>query len=167
MAMRSALAAAMLSSLWLGGCTPATETAPVETDPSALSAAPANIEAGIRELEQRQVVAALAGDRPALLEIFAPQFRMISPVGAVATRDELLGILTGGNPPYSAARYDTETLDIYGDVVVTTGTESVEYGPGAQQGLQQQRRVTQVWQRNGAGWWLVLRQATLVAAPAG
>jgi hypothetical protein len=168
MAMRCVLAAAVVASLWLVGCTPKTEPAPgAATGQSAASAAPADIEAGIRQLEQRQVVAALAGDRPALLEIFAPQFRMISPVGAVATRDELLGILTGGNPPYSAAEYDTETLDIYGDVVVTTGTESVEYGPGPQQGLKQQRRVTQVWQRNGAGWWLVLRQATLVAAPAG
>ena len=167
MAMRCALAAAVVASMWLGGCTSKPEPAPAATDPSAASAAAADTEAAIRALEQRQGVAAQSGDRPALLEIFAPQFRMISPVGAVATRDELLGILTGGNPPYSAATYDTETVDIYGDVVVTTGTESVEYGPGAQQGLKQQRRVTQVWQRNGAGWWLVLRQATLVAAPAG
>lgn len=164
--MRCSLVAAVMASLWLVGCAPKTEPGAAATDPPATAAAPADIEAGIRELEQRQVVAALAGDRPALLDIFAPQFRMISPVGAVATREELLGILTGDNP-YSAASYDTETLDIYGDVVVTTGTESVEYGPGAQQGLKQQRRVTQVWQRNGTGWWLVLRQATLVAAPAG
>ena len=113
------------------------------------------------------MVAAQAGDRPVLLTIFAPRFRMISPVGAVATRDELLGILASGNPPYSAAKYDTETVDIYGDVVVTTGTEAVEYGPGAQQGQKQLRRVTQVWQRNGENWWLVLRQATLVAVPPG
>jgi hypothetical protein len=165
--MRCGLAAAVMASLWISGCTPETGASSAAPDAPAATPAPADIEAGIRELEQRQVVAALAGDRPALLTIFAPQFRMISPVGAVATRDELLGILTGGNPPYRAAKYDTETLDIYGDVVVTTGTESVEYGPGAQEGLKQQRRVTQVWQRNGGGWWLVLRHATLVAAPAG
>jgi hypothetical protein len=121
----------------------------------------AEIEAQVRDLEQRQAAAALAGDRTVLLTIFAPHFRMISPVGAVATRDELLGILTGGNPPYRAATYPTETLDIYSDVVVTTGTEAVEYGPGAQQGQKQLRRVTQVWHRDGGSWWLVLRQATL------
>lgn len=161
--MRCGLAAGVMAALWVSACTPT----PAPTSATAAAPAPAEIEARIRELEQRQVAAALAGDRPTLLTIFAPRFRMISPVGAVATRDELLGILASGNPPYRAARYDTETLDIYGDVVVTTGTESVEYGPGAQEGLQQQRRVTQVWQRNGEDWWLVLRQATLVAAPAG
>jgi hypothetical protein len=140
--------ATLLATLLLAACAPATD-----------------VDAQIRDLEQRQAAAALAGDRAALLTIFAPRFRMISPVGGVATRDELLDILASGNPPYRAATYDTETLDAYGDVVVTTGTEAVEYGPGAQEGQKQLRRVTQVWQRNGDSWWLVLRQATLVAAP--
>lgn len=149
---RTGLLSGLLTTLWLAACAPA----PPATD----------LDADIRALEQQQAAAALAGDRESLLKIFAPQLRMISPVGSVATRDELLGLLAGGNPPYRAATYDTQTLDAYGDVVVTTGTEAVEYGPGAQEGQQQLRRVTQVWQRNGDTWWLVLRQATLIAPPA-
>lgn len=161
------LAGTLLATLLLAACAPAPAPAPATSAVTAPAPAPAaaDTEAQVRDLEQQQAAAALAGDRAALLTIFAPQFRMISPVGGVATRDELLGILTGGNPPYRAATYDTETLDIYGDVVVTTGTEAVEYGPGAQEGQKQLRRVTQIWQRNGDSWWLVLRQATLVAAP--
>jgi ketosteroid isomerase-like protein len=125
----------------------------------------AGVEAEIRALELRQAAAAQAGDRSALVTIFAPHFRMISPVGSIATRDELLRLLTSGTPPYRAAAYVTETVRVYPDVVVTTGTESVEYGPGAQEGVKQQRRVTQIWEHDGKQWWLAQRHATLVTPP--
>jgi hypothetical protein len=124
-----------------------------------------DVEAEIRALELRQAAAAQAGDRTALLTIFAPHFRMISPVGSVVMRDELLGILASGSPPYRAAAYVTETVRVYSDVVVTTGTENVEYGPGTQEGVKQQRRVTQIWEHDGKQWWLAQRHATLIAPP--
>ena len=151
--VRDGLLASAVAALCLGACSrapqPSGAAAGEPATSTASAPAAAQVDAKIRELEQRQVVAARAGDRSTLLTIFAPQFRMISPVGAVATRDELLGILTGGNPPYRSATYETDTVDIYGDVVVTTGTEAVEYGPGAQEGQKQLRRVTHVWHREG------------------
>ncbi|MET0281559.1 MAG: nuclear transport factor 2 family protein [Steroidobacteraceae bacterium] len=122
----------------------------------------ASVEAEIRAVEQAQVKAALAGNRLALEKIFAPDFRMISPTGAVASRAELLALLASGTPPYRAAVYTTDSLLPYDRVVITTGTESVEY---ASDGRRQQRRITQVWEKHGSGWHLVLRQATLVAPP--
>lgn len=130
---------------------------------TACAAAPSNPEAAIRALEQRQGEVAVAGDRAALEKIFAPDFRLINPSGAVASRGELLTMLGSGTPPYRAATYVTDTVQPYGDVVVTTGTESVEY---ASNGQKQQRRVTQVWERAGDSWQLVLRHATLVTPPA-
>lgn len=147
--------AACLFALLLAACARTTSQDP---------ASQGDTEARIRDLEQQQAAFAMAGDREGLQRIFAPHFRMISPVGSVATRDELLGILAGSRP-YSAATYVTETVHVHADVVVTTGTEDVEYGPGAQAGQKQQRRVTQVWERNGEDWWLASRHATLVAAP--
>lgn len=132
---------------------------------AACNAPPQDIEQQIRAREQLQVQAAMGGDRATLETIFAADFRMISPTGAVADRDELLGLLAGGNPPYRKAVYDTDSVVVLGDAaVVTTGTESVEY---AADGRPQQRRVTQVWRRYGNDWRLMLRQATLVepAAP--
>jgi len=124
---------------------------------------PGNVEQHIRDLEQAQARAAVAGDRAALEKIFAPDFRMINPAGAMASRAELLGLLASGKPPYRKATYVTDKVIVYGDrAVVATGTESVEY---AADGRPQQRRVTQVWQKNGVEWQLVLRQATLVEAP--
>jgi uncharacterized protein (TIGR02246 family) len=119
-----------------------------------------NVEQQIRDLEQAQAHAAVAGDKAALEQIFAPDFRMINPAGATASRDELLGLLASGNPPYRKAVYETDSVVVLGpDAAMTTGTESVEY---AADGRPQQRRVTQVWKKNAAGWQLLLRQATLV-----
>lgn len=121
------------------------------------------IEQQVRDMEQAQVQAAVAGDNAALQAIFAPDFRMINPAGAMTSREELLGLLASGNPPYRKAVYETDMVVVLGkDAAMATGTESVEY---AVDGRPQQRRVTQVWKKNPGGWQLLLRQATLVSPP--
>lgn len=126
---------------------------------AACASVPRNTEADIRALEQRQAQMAMAGNRAALEQIFAPDFRLINPSGAIATRAELLALLGSGTPPYRKAVYTTDTVRAHDDVVVTTGTEDVEF---AADGRAQRRRVTHVWERRGDTWQLVLRQATLV-----
>jgi uncharacterized protein (TIGR02246 family) len=122
-------------------------------------------EAKIRDLEQQQVHAAIAKDRGALERIFAPDFRIINPSGAVATKDELLNLLTAGTSPYRSAVYETQTVNVYGNVVVTTGLETVVMAQGAQAGQSVQRRITHVWEKSGNDWKLTLRHATIVAPP--
>lgn len=121
----------------------------------------AEIEAEIRDLEQRQARIALSGDRDALREVFSPDFRMINPSGGIADREELLDLLAGADRPYSAARYTTDWLRVHGDIVTSTGTEEVEFG-GDRAGQKQVRRITQVWERRDGRWQLALRHATLV-----
>jgi uncharacterized protein (TIGR02246 family) len=116
----------------------------------------------IRELEQQQVKAAIARDRAALEQLFAPDFRLVNPSGAIAGKQELLQLLTEGASPYQSAVYQTDVVTVYRDVVVTIGLETVVPARGAQAGQQVKRRVTHVWQRQGAQWRLVLRQATVV-----
>jgi uncharacterized protein (TIGR02246 family) len=122
----------------------------------------ASIEAQIRELEQRQVTAAIARDRATLERLFAPDFRLVNPSGAIAGKQELLQLLTEGTSPYRSAVYQTDAVSVYRDVVVTIGLETVVPASGAQAGQQVRRRVTHVWQRQGDQWRLVLRQATIV-----
>ncbi len=126
------------------------------------SISPATTEAGIRELEQQQVRAAIARDRATLEQLFAPDFRLVNPSGAIAGKQELLQLLTEGTSPYRSAVYQTDAVNVYRDVVVTIGLETVVPATGAQAGQQVRRRVTHVWQRQGGNWRLVLRQATVV-----
>ena len=124
---------------------------------------PGSVEGRIRELEQQLVRAAVAGDGARLQQLFAPQFQLITPAGAVAGRQELLTMLSSGTAPYRSGSYVTESVHPYGKAVVSTGIETVIPAQGAQAGQQQQRRITQVWERAGTQWQLLLRQATLVA----
>jgi uncharacterized protein (TIGR02246 family) len=125
----------------------------------------AGVEEDIRALEQQQVQFALAGDRKALEKLFAPDFRIINPAGAVANKEELLALLTASSAPYKSATYVTETVRRYRDVVVSTGLESVVPAQGAQAGQNVRRRITHVWEKRRGRWQLVLRHATVVAAP--
>jgi uncharacterized protein (TIGR02246 family) len=119
-------------------------------------------DAEIRALEQQQVQAALTGDRKTLDKIFAPEFMLVNPAGAISRKEELLKMLAGGTPPYRSASFVTDTLRSYDKVVVSTGTETVIAASGAQAGQTVQRRITHVWERDKGAWRLVLRHATLV-----
>ncbi|MFO7324325.1 MAG: nuclear transport factor 2 family protein [Pseudomonadota bacterium] len=153
---------AVCAALLASACKPGAGT---DAGTDAMAADAAAREREIRELEQRQVEIALSGDREALLQVFSPDFRMVSPVGGIVDREELLGLLAGGNPPYSEASYTTDWVRVFGDVVVTSGTEDVTFG-GERAGQKQLRRVTQIWERRDGGWRLAARHATLVEPPA-
>ncbi|HWL64015.1 MAG TPA: nuclear transport factor 2 family protein [Steroidobacteraceae bacterium] len=134
------------------------------------AAAPVADATTLRDIEQQQARAAIAGDRAALERFFAPTFMLVNPSGVRVTRAELLAVLTGGGaPPYTSATYETEEVTVRGDVAYTVGLETVVFGAnvqglqGAQPGQKVQRRVTHVWERQGGQWRLVLRHASNVA----
>lgn len=116
----------------------------------------------IRALEQQQAQAAIDRNRAQLDRIFAPDFQIVNPSGAVASKDELLALLLGGTSPYKSAVYQTDTVRVYRDVVVTTGLEVVVPNTGPQAGQIVRRRISQVWKREGGDWRLAYRHATIV-----
>jgi uncharacterized protein (TIGR02246 family) len=146
MSIRTATTALLLAAL-LQGCAGMTAGA---------------IDSQIRALEQQQAKAAISRDRAALEQIFAPQFRIVNPAGAIAGKEELLALLTEGASPYQSATYETQHVSVYREVVVSTGLETVVPARGAQAGQPVQRRITHVWQRQGGQWRLTLRHATVV-----
>jgi ketosteroid isomerase-like protein len=124
----------------------------------------ASQEGVIRDLEQQQAKLALAGDRPALEKLFAPEFRVINPAGAIATKAELLDILSGTGPsPYRSATYETHDVTVRGDMAWSVGLETVVFARdalGSRAGQSVQRRITHVWEKQAGQWRLVLRHAT-------
>jgi len=116
----------------------------------------------IRALEQQQAQAAIDRNRAALDRIFTPDFQIVNPSGAVASKEELLALLLGGTSPYKSAVYQTDTVRVYRDVVVTTGLEVVVPNTGPQAGQIVRRRISQVWRLDGRDWRLAYRHATIV-----
>lgn len=127
---------------------------------------PGAVERQIRALEQEQVKVVIARDRGAIEKLFAPDFMIINPSGAVANRQALLDLLMGNTAPYQSGTYVTETVRVHGDAVVSTGLETVVPTGGAQAGQPVQRRITHLWEREGKDWRLALRHATVVVPPA-
>ena len=124
--------------------------------------ADARSQAAVRELEQTQARAAIARDRAALERLFAPDFRIINPAGAVTDCDGLFQLLLGPAPVYASASFETQELRDYGDTIVTIGLETVVMGGGNPAGQTVRRRITQVWHRGRAGWQLQVRHANIV-----
>jgi hypothetical protein len=125
-----------------------------------------NTEKTIRDLEQLQAKAAIARDRATLEKIFAPDFKIINPSGAVSGRDTLLSLLASDGPaPYASAAYTTDEVRDYGNVVVSIGMDTVVPNTGPQAGRTVLRRVTQVWQKQRGTWRLTLRHANIITAP--
>jgi uncharacterized protein (TIGR02246 family) len=126
----------------------------------------AKTEKAIRDLEQLQAKAAIARDRATLEKIFAPDFKIINPSGAVSGRDVLLTLLASDGPaPYASAAYTTDEVRDYGNVVVSIGMDTVVPNTGPQAGKTVLRRVTQVWQKQKGMWRLTLRHANIITAP--
>src|SRR5580658_8990885 len=105
-------------------------------------------EAQVRALEQKQCQAAVAGDAATLRQIFTDDYQMVNPAGQIATREQLLKLLTGATHPYRSATYTTDMVRKLGNVIVTIGREDVVPNQGPQAGQVVHRRVTQVWVRD-------------------
>ncbi|RYG68087.1 nuclear transport factor 2 family protein, partial [bacterium] len=118
---------------------------------------PASVEA-VKALEQRQARVAVSGDKAELERLFAPDFALVNPSGALTSRQELLALLTGGTP-YRSATFANERVLDYGETIVTVGLETVVPNTGPQAGKDVRRRITHVWHREGGRWLLELRHA--------
>jgi uncharacterized protein (TIGR02246 family) len=118
----------------------------------------------VRALEQKQCQAAVAGDAATLRKIFTDDYQMVNPAGQIATREQLLKLLTGATHPYRSATYTTDMVRKLGNVIVTIGREDVVPNQGPQAGQVVHRRVTQVWVRDHGTWRLSVRQAMVVPA---
>jgi uncharacterized protein (TIGR02246 family) len=132
---------------------------------TAASGAPAGAaaaEAKVRELEQLQSRAAVAGDLATLQQLFADDYEMVNPAGQITTRQQLLALLTGATHPYRSATYTTDWVRNLGNVIVTFGREDVVPNQGAQAGQLVHRRVTQVWVRREGAWRLSVRHAMVI-----
>ncbi len=129
---------------------------------AAAAATPSAGESRVRALEQLQDQAAVAGDTATLQRIFADDYEMVNPAGAITTRAQLLALLTGATHPYRSATYTTDLVRDLGNVMVTIGREDVVPNQGPQAGQLVHRRVTQVWVRKKGTWRLSVRHAMVV-----
>lgn len=78
------------------------------------------------------------------------------------TREEVFKALQADFGKWSLHNTVIEACQVFGDTVVTTGTEEVRTESGAAAGTSSLRRFTNVWQRSGSAWVMISRTVAVV-----
>lgn len=152
------LAAAMLA----GGC--ATDAgAPRPASSTSAMASDAQAIAHIRDLEERERRAVLAGDIAAIEAFWHPEFLVNSPNNRLLVgRDATLDLVRSGVIQFSRFDRVVERVEVEGDIAVTMGSETIVQQRGPQAGQVIERRYTNVWRLEGGQWRLRFRHANVV-----
>ena len=119
--------------------------------------------AEINRLEQQEMRAIVQHDTLALQRLWSPAFVVNNPANQAVTTPQVLGFLRHGQIDYATMERVVERVTVAGDVAVAMGHEVIM--PQRQTdhaGHVVTRRYTNVWQRQGSGWHLLARQATIV-----
>lgn len=154
--------AVLVSLLALAGCTTATGTMESMRGASAM-AEPAAAEAMIRDLEERERRAVLAGDVAAIQTFWDPAFLVNSPNNRLLVgREAPLDLVRSGVIQFSRFDRVIERVEVEADVAVTMGSETIVQKRGPQAGQVIERRYTNIWRLKDGKWLLRFRHANVL-----
>jgi len=123
--------------------------------------------AEIEKLETEEAAARVAVDVPRLEALWSEELIINATENIVYTRDHFLLRIKSGQIRFKSFERKISRMAVKGDVVVTTGNESIapEVGPDA--GKIVYCSYMNVWVRGGvAGWQLLGRQVAVIARAA-
>ena len=111
------------------------------------------------------VRAVKAGDLQVLERLQSPAMVYVAANNRRMTREEVFTALKADFGKWSLHDTVIEACQVFGDTVVTTGTEEVRAESGARAGTRSLRRFTNVWQRSGSAWVMISRCVAVVQSP--
>ena len=119
--------------------------------------------AEVRSVEAAQVKAVLRKDMATLRTLWSEAMHVNAPDNKVRDRNSVFGAMRAGLLDYSAYEQSIEFVDVKGDVATVMGQEMVKPLHGSNVGKTVQRRFTDIWYRDAAGWKQISRQATEIS----
>jgi hypothetical protein len=127
----------------------------------------AQLAAEIEKLEAEEAAARVALDVPRLEALWSDELIINATENIVYTRDHFLLRIRSGQIRFKSFERKISRLTIKGDVVVTTGNESLAPDVGPDAGKTVYCSYMNVWVRGGvAGWQLLGRQVAVIARAA-
>lgn len=119
--------------------------------------------AAIRQLEDMERTAVLAGDTAALFDkIWAPGMIINTPANAVGTVNATKALLRTGMLHYLQFDRNIEQVSFFNQLAIVMGGEIIKpQGSQPNAGRTVYRRFTHVWQPVGNSWQIIARQATI------
>jgi hypothetical protein len=115
-----------------------------------------------RELERTRLDALVRKDMPLARKLHAPDFHLITPTGASYTRDEYLGKVEAGELNYFKWHPREISVRSFPDVVLLRYRADLEMGSHPDSIKAFSCWHTDMYERRGDAWQVVLSHATLV-----
>ncbi len=129
----------------------------------AAAAAPATTEAELRAVNSREVAYFMAADAKGLGVLWADSFVVNNPLNQLATKPQVLGMISSGMLRFTAYDRKIEYVRTYGDIAIVTGAESVVWaGRMPLAGQLSHLRFLAVWRQSASGWHEVARQGSVI-----
>jgi ketosteroid isomerase-like protein len=119
----------------------------------------------IRQLEEQERQAVLAGDTTALERLWSEEFIVNNPQNRITTsRGDVLALVQRGLIRYAAFERRIEAIRFNDDVAIVMGAEIVEpVGDAPRAGELVERRYTNIWRKKETTWRMIARHANVIA----
>jgi uncharacterized protein DUF4440 len=120
-------------------------------------------EAEIEKLEAEEAAARVAVDLPRLEALWSDDLIINATENIIYTKDHFLLRIKSGQIRFKSFERKISRIAVKGDVVVTTGNESIAPVNGPDAGKAVYCSYMNVWVRSGGGWQLLGRQVAVIA----
>jgi len=121
------------------------------------------IEAEIEKLEHDEAAARVAGDTDQLDALWSDELIINATENIIYTKDHFLMRMRGTQIRFESFARTISRIAAKGDIVITTGNESIIPANGPDAGKSVFCSYMNVWIRAGAGWQLLGRQVAVIA----
>jgi len=121
------------------------------------------VEREVRHLNAEEVDAFLHNDPKTMAHLWSDDLVVTNPLNKFVNKKKILGMVESGFLVITSDDRQIEYVRVYGDTVITAGSESVVWGgkmPNA--GKTEQLRFTGVWMKQDGRWQEVARHANIV-----
>jgi ketosteroid isomerase-like protein len=116
----------------------------------------------IKRLEEQERVAVTGGDTTTLFRLWSPDYVVNNPNNMILTAAQIKKFMRSTGMDKSSFTRNIEKISFVKDVAIVMGSETVTVkDKNGNAGKPVYRRYTNVWIRNGNGWNLSARQATI------
>ena len=137
----------------------------VAMTPPRHSATGRDVEREIRRLNDEEVRALIAGDAPALGQIWSENFVVTNPLNRLVTRRDVLALVESDTLAFQAYERHIDYIHVYSAAVVVAGHENVVWsGKMPLAGKPSSLRFTAVWMKQNGRWQEVARHANLTGS---
>ena len=120
-------------------------------------------EAQVEMLEIEEAAARVAVDLPRLEALWADELIINATENIIYTRDHFLLRIKSGQIRFKSFERKISRVAVKGDIVITTGNESIVPANGPDMGKTVFCSYLNVWTRSGEGWQLLGRQVAVIA----